>query len=123
MSDKKPDRAMPLRLRGHQVDLVRMPGRKNRSLGRVFDAQDSAAIRRAASVEYWQPEQQSPRKPAEAPAGVRQELDLRSRTVLTTQLPEEVQRELDQRQSPSVNAGRKQSSSVIPEKITIKIGD
>lgn len=113
---------MPLRNKGHEVDVVRMPGQKTPVLGRRYTSEDDSIDVRIQSTMQWDSSQPSPRQQQNQAEPLKQELDQRIRTVLTYDVPKSVSDELNAMQGTQANEGRKTENTNNKEAITVKIG-
>lgn len=122
---KKSGDSLPLRNKGHEVDMVNMPDQTQPVLGRVFEPQDEVDVRISSQLS-WDSTAESPRQPTQpTPRSehvLKQMIDVRANTALSYQLPEEDRARLNRMQEASKNTGRKGSQRDGIGRITIKIG-
>ncbi len=119
-SDSDSD-SLPLRNDGHEVEVVIMPDEQHEVLGRNFEVEE--ARKRQKSISYWDSTADSPRNTTpRSEYLLRTALELRTRTSLSYQVPEQVRARLNRMQAKSENKGRKENESREKGRVSVKIG-
>lgn len=108
---------MPLRNNQHQVKLVRPNGSTRPVLGTALPEEDT---RRAQAVEQWQIPGHEGRPPQDKPATIDEPLPVRTQTILSYRLPEEVRRLVNGGVTDAAPASRK-TQETIGVRIDIKL--
>lgn len=113
---------MPLRNKGHEVDLIHMPGKDHPTLGYTYSSKDCEVDVRAQSTLQWEHNSYSPRRQVDQAAPIDVELNLRVRTSLSYEASEEISNEVNRMHTEPKNEPRKTEEKSARERISVKIG-